>query len=156
VSFLYGPGRVFAQVTEDRGPLGVNRQRLYRIRLDQADSEPRDFEMPEDELEAAAKPDKTAVLRYLTQGGLVKILQSNLGGGKNPPRVWLTFTRRGNVTHTFSPERGLVGGAAVPFFALHEDKVFLGKREAVVQFLTSFGLSRAEAEDVVGAVGTAP
>jgi hypothetical protein len=44
----------------------------------------------------------------------------------------------------------------VPFFALHEAKVFTGKVEEVVGFLESFGLSRAEAEEIVGAVGTAP
>jgi hypothetical protein len=58
--------------------------------------------------------------------------------------------------HTFAADRGLVGGAAVPFFALLEDKVFTAKRQQVIDFLASFGLTRAEAEDVVRAVGTAP
>ena len=91
VTFQYGARRVFAQVIEDRGPLGVNRRRLYRIRLDQDLNDPIAFEMPEDDLEKAL-PDKNAVIAYLKQGGLVRILQTNLQGGKNQPRVWLTLS----------------------------------------------------------------
>ena len=35
VTLPYGPQRVLARVVEDRGPLGVERQRLYRVRLHQ-------------------------------------------------------------------------------------------------------------------------
>src|SRR6516164_7194355 len=91
VSFLYGAGRVWAQVVEDRGPLGVNRRRLYRIRLDWNPEEPITFEVPEDDLQPADTPDKAAVLRYLKEGGLVAVLQSNLVRGREQPRAWLTF-----------------------------------------------------------------
>jgi hypothetical protein len=155
VSFAYGPRRVWAQVIEDRGPLGVNRRRVYRVRLDQDGAEPLAFEMPEDYLERAGLPDRESVLRYLKDGGLVALLRANLGGGE-APRAWLTYSPRGEVSHTFAPERGLLGGAAVPFFALHEGKVFVGKRQAVLDFLTTFGLTREEGEAVVRAVGTAP
>jgi hypothetical protein len=110
--------------------------------------------MPEDDLERAV-PDKSAVLRYLQNGGLVALLRSNLGGGREQPRAWLTFDARGGVTHTFAADRGGIGGATVPFFALHEGKVFTGKRNDVLQFLTSFDLTRSEAEEVHSAVGTA-
>ena len=70
--------------------------------------------------------------------------------------AWLTYKPRGGVTHTFAAERGVVGGSAVPYFALHEEKGFGGKADEVVAFLGSFGLARTEAEDVVAAVGTAP
>jgi hypothetical protein len=156
VTFLYGPGNVFAQVIEDRGPLGVNRRRLYGVRLDRGAEEPDFIEIPEDDLEAASPPNTEAVFRYFAQGGLVSILRANLSGGRNQPRAWLTFTPRGDLAHTFTQESGVVGGAKVPFFALHEDKVFAGKRDEVVAFLTSFGLSRREAEEVVSSVGTAP
>jgi hypothetical protein len=56
VSFLYGPRRVRAEVVEDRGPLGVNRRRLYRVRLERDLGESITFEMPEDDLEAAESP----------------------------------------------------------------------------------------------------
>jgi len=55
-----------------------------------------------------------------------------------------------------SPQRGVLGGAKVPYFALHETKVFAGKEEQVIDFLASFGLTRHEAEEVIAAVGTAP
>jgi len=155
VTFQYGVRPVFAQIIEDRGRLGANGRRLYRIRIDWDFNESSDFEMPEDEMEKAV-PDKAAVLRYLKQGGLVEILRTNLHGGNNQPRAWLTLSPRGEVSYTSMAERGLIGnGAVVPFWALHENKVFLPKTEAVLDFLASFGLTREEAEGVVEAVGTA-
>jgi hypothetical protein len=156
VSFRYGPRSVVAQVVETRGPLGVNQRPLYRIQLSREASEPDSFEMPEDELNAAAPPDREAVVQYLTEGGLVAILRSNLAGGRNPPRVWLTFTPQGEVTHTLTAELGVIGGETVPFFALQENRVFTAKKDEVIGFLTSFGLTRNDAVAVVAAVGTAP
>jgi hypothetical protein len=156
VSFLYGTKNLIAQVMEERGPLGMNRRHLYRIRVPRDNGEPDAFEMPEDELEAASPPNKEAIIRYLKEGGLVAILRANLGGGRRQPKAWLTYTPRGAVSHTFSPECGVVGGVTVPFFALHEEKVFVGKENEVIGFLASLGLNRAEAEEVVAAVGTAP
>lgn len=156
VSFRYGAKDLIAQVVEERGPLGKNRRHLYRVSVAGDGGEPDSFEMPEDEMEAVSVPDKDAIISYLKDGGLVAILRSNLGGGIDQQRAWLTYTPRGRVTHTFVPERGMLGGAAVPFFALHEDKVFAGKEQNVASFLASFGLNRAEAEQVISAVGTAP
>jgi hypothetical protein len=156
VSFLYGAGRVVAQVVEDRGPLGVNRRRLYRIRLDQDAAEPVTFEMPEEEMQPTPVPSKEQVLRYLRGGGLVQMLRSNLSGGPNPPRIWLTFTPLGDVTHTFLADRGLLGGGRVPFSALYGDKVFAPKECEVLEFVLSFGVSRAEAKELLHEVGTAP
>jgi len=155
VSFPYGTGDIWAQIVEDRGPLGVDRRRLYRVRIDGDSGEPVSFEMREDDLSPAA-PEKAAALRYLKEGGLVAILQASFAGGRSQPRVWLTFDSRGNVTHTFTAERGLIGGAKAPHAALHEDKIFTPKQEQVVEFLTAFNLTRPEAEEVVRAVGTAP
>jgi hypothetical protein len=56
VSFQYGTRSVVAQVIEARGPIGVNRRRLYRVRLAREFAEPDSFEMPEDELQAASPP----------------------------------------------------------------------------------------------------
>ena len=58
VSLLYGTRRLVAQVIEDRGRLGVGGRRLYRIRVDQDQGEPDTFEVREEYLEAAAKPEK--------------------------------------------------------------------------------------------------
>jgi hypothetical protein len=156
VSMPGATSRAFAQIIEDRGPIGVNGRRLYRVRYDINPEEPHLFEMPEDELEPTVPPDRAAVIRYLKGGGLLDILRSNLGGGPNQPRAWLTFTSEGDATHTFDASRGVLGGKTVPFFGLHEYKVFTGKREQVIDFLMSFGLTRAEAEDIIQAVGTAP
>ena len=61
VSFLYGARRVLAQIIEDRGPIGVNRRRLYRVQMNLDPSEIATSEIPEDHLEAAPPPDKTKV-----------------------------------------------------------------------------------------------
>src|SRR4051794_27876431 len=102
VTFQYGVQPAFAQIIEDRGLLGINRTRLYRIRLDQDSAEPTAFEKPEELMEKAVA-DKAAILRYLKQGGLVDLLQTNHRDGEVPPRVWLTFTPNGRLTPTFNP-----------------------------------------------------
>jgi hypothetical protein len=150
VTFHYGAWPVVAQIIEDRGPLGVGRRRLYRIRFDQELNEPISFEMPEDDMEKAV-PDRAAILRYLKGGGLMEILKTNTQGGpiQNQPRGWLTFGPQGEVTFTFTAERGLVGcGATVPFqgWVPH-------RQEHVLPFLQSFGLTREEAEEVMEAAG---
>ena len=157
VTFQYGTWRAFAQIIEDRGPLGVNRRRLYRVRLDQGFDEPIAFEMSEDDMERAV-PDKADLLRYPKGGGLADLLQTNLRENEAPPRVWLTFTRKGELTHTINPGLKVTGkGTPVPFFAVLKNKVYTPDKAKVVEYLTtSFGLTQEEAEDVVQAVGTAP
>ncbi len=60
------------------------------------------------------------------------------------------------MTHTIQRYRGILDGVRVPYFALFEDKVYAGKTTAVLDFLTQFGLSAAEAAEVIKTVGTAP
>jgi hypothetical protein len=161
VIFHYVSRPVQAQIVEDLGPLGVNRRRLYEVRFDW-DRGSKTSIMPEDEMQPIdppvewVPPDKAAVLRYLKDGGLVAILRANQLGGPEEPRVWLAHDGRGDVGHTFSAARGVIGGASVPFFALHGGKVSAPKRDEVIGFLTGLGLKRAEAREVVDAVGTAP
>jgi hypothetical protein len=157
VTFKSGVRTVFALIIEDRGPLGVNGRRLYRIRLEQPDTEPDTFTMPEDDMEKAVA-DKAAVRQYLKQGGLAELLQTNLRDGGDPPQVWLTFTPRGQLAPTFNPGLKVTGkGTPAPFFAVLKNKVYAPDKAKVVEYLiTCFGLAREEAEDVVRAVGTAP
>jgi hypothetical protein len=56
VSFRYGMEGMRAQVIEDRGRLGVNGRRIYRLRVDRDWGESVTFEMSEDNLEAATAP----------------------------------------------------------------------------------------------------
>lgn len=151
VTFRYGSRSVWARVIEDRGNLGVNRRRLYRIRLAQDADEPVAFEVPEDDLTPAVLETQD-IIHYLKAGGLVSILQSNLGG-KNPPHAWLTLDSRGRVTHTFIADRGIIGGAEVPFWTLDKDRIEWHEKNAVLDFLSSFGLSETDAREVVEAIG---
>jgi len=156
VSFPFIIRTVFAQIIEDRGPLGFKGRHIYRIRLDREATEPDLFEMPEESLEPVPLPDKATLLKYLKEGGLVAILQSNLCNGQDQPRAWLSYTPEGDLTPTLLAHRGVLGGAIVPYFALIEDKVYKAKQDQVLDFLTSFGLDREEAKEIVKAVGTAP
>ncbi|HEY7424048.1 MAG TPA: hypothetical protein VH682_07415 [Gemmataceae bacterium] len=156
VSFLYGVESAIAQVIELRGPLGFKGRHVYRLRFAGDSDDTNAFELSEDSLEAAPLPDKEAIVNYLKEGGLVAILFGNLEKKREQPKAWLTYKRRGGVTHTFLAERGVVGGAPIPYFALHEEKVYTGKKEEVAAFLTTFGISRTEAEAILAAVGTAP
>jgi hypothetical protein len=103
VSFPWGTGNMYAQVIEERGPLGVGGRHIYRIRYELESVEPDSFEMPDDDLDPVPQPDKPAVMRYLKEGGLVAMLQSNLCGGGDQPRAWLTYTSRGELAHTSPP-----------------------------------------------------
>jgi hypothetical protein len=69
VTFQYGPRRVSAKVVEDRGPLGVRGQRLYRVQLDEELGDESAFEMPENELDTAVSPIRQSFhVRYTRQG----------------------------------------------------------------------------------------
>jgi len=147
---------------EDRGSIGVGGRRLYRVHVFVDPFEPMSFELSEDEIEApdgeTVEPpmEKDKVIAYLKCGGLLSILRSNLPGGKNLPGVWLRPDNLGNVTHTFVPARGGLGGLPIPYGAIRGVKIVSAKRGQVLSLLESFGLSPAEAEEVVAEVGTTP
>lgn len=157
-----GNRRLTGFVVEDLGGVGMNGRRMLEIELPMDPHEPMRLTIPEEEIVGPANGEgleplsSDEIVEYLVNGGLIAILRSNLGGGKNQPKAWLCRNQLGSVTHTFLPERGLVGGEPVPFFAIHDSKVFTPKEEVVRTFIESFGLSAAEAKRVLGEVGTAP
>jgi hypothetical protein len=53
VSYLYLTHRVLAQIIEDLGPIGYRGRRLYELRIDRSQPEPRTTDSPEEELERA-------------------------------------------------------------------------------------------------------
>jgi hypothetical protein len=163
VRFDLGRRKLTGVVVEDRGAIGVGGRRLFQVEVPTDPFEPMMMEMPEDELELVPPGsekvtplDKGKVIEYLVNGGLISILHSNIAGGKNQPRVWLRPDNLGNITYTFVPERGVIGGQVVPDRAVRAFKVFTPRRDAVVSFVESFGLNHREAERVVAEVGTAP
>ena len=160
VCFTLGTTPIEGVVIDDRGPLGANNVRIYRVRIPNDPYDEDVIEMPADELALANTSVKAIpvdrIVDYLENGGLLQILKSNMSGGKNPPRVWLVRDSLGNVVHTFSAERGGVGGATVPFLALHDNRVFLEKVNETLTFLSTFGLSGRDAQNVIETIGTAP
>ena len=115
----------------------------------------------EDEMEAivpgSESPpfiDKKKAITYLANGGLYSMLLENMAGGRNQPRAWLCLDTYGNITHTYYPERGVIGGQVIPSGAMREGRVFAPKRDVVATFLESFGLTHQEAERVISEVGT--
>ncbi len=163
VKIDFGQQKLTGVIVEDRGPIGVRGRRLFRVEIPMEPDEPLMVELPENEMEVAPLSDAAGksltaekIIEYLTNGGLISMLRSNISGGRSQPRVWLCLDNLGNVTHTFVPERGLVGGQLVPFWALQDDKIFEPGRKSVVAFVESFGLSHQQAEQVVSQVGIAP
>jgi hypothetical protein len=159
----FGRRKLTGVIVEDRGAIGAQGRHLFQVDIPMDPFDPMSVELPEDELEPvppemeATRPiERQQKINYLVNGGLISILRAGLSGGKNQPRVWLCRDQLGNVTHTFIPERGEVGGELVPFWAVQEDKVFTPKRDLVLSFLESFRLSRQDAEKVVSEVGTVP
>ncbi len=162
VTFPWGVGREKGTVIEERGPIGARGRLLYTVEVPNDPFDPTTLEIAADEMEIAEPLGEkelhlsaAEIIDYLKNGGLILILRSNLGG-KNQPRVWLCRDSLGNVTHTFYEERGLVGGETVPFWTVYEDSVFAPEHDKVAKYLRNFGLSKAQVEDVLAAVGTAP
>jgi hypothetical protein len=162
VQFPWGSGKATATVVEDRGPIGVNGGRLYRIRLPMDPFEPEEWEMPEDHLEPALDPrlraselTKPRIIAYLKNGGLRRMLRVETPHGQYQPRAWLKLTDLDNVTYTFAKERGFVGGGTVPYDAIWGDRIRTSKVNEVVEFLEHFGLTRDEAEQIIREIGTA-
>jgi hypothetical protein len=155
--------KVDGVIVEDRGPFGVGGRRLYYVEIPIDPDEPMHSMFQEEEIEPDNRPpltpasiDKAKVIEYLKNGALISILITNTPGGRNQPRVWIRPDTLGNLTHTFAPDRGVLGGAQVPFATMNlNTKVFLDKKEEVIGFLGSFGLTREEAEEVIRAFGTA-
>jgi len=160
VRFTLGTTPVHGVVIDDRGPIGANRVRIFRVCVPNDPYDEDVIEMPEDELALENQSMESIpngdIVNYLGHGGLVQILKANMSGGKNQPRVWLRRDSLGNVVHTFIAERGSVGGATIPFFALYDNRVFTPKLAEVLTFLSTFGLSARDAKQVATAVGSAP
>lgn len=155
VAFLYGPHRAVARVVEDRGPLGLNGHHVYRVAHFSEEEESDEFELPEHALEPRTLS-RAEKMDYLAGGALLDILRRG-SGGRNPPRVWLSFTPRGRISHTFIEQNGVLGGEVIPPRTLTEDerKIFEPKKDEVVAFVRSFGLVQTDAEEVVRRIGTA-
>ncbi|HEY7117254.1 MAG TPA: hypothetical protein VH475_11740 [Tepidisphaeraceae bacterium] len=151
--------QVRGTILEERGPIGSGGRHLYVVEVPNDPFEPLVIEVAEAQLEMSDPtsddpiPDKRKAIDYLRQGGLVAILRANLGG-RNQPRVWLRNDNLGNVTHSFTDGRRGIGGASVPFWTLHGEKIFLPKVDEVRTLLRGLGLTAKEANDVIASVGT--
>lgn len=159
VCFTIGTSRHRGVVVDDRGPIGANNIRIFKIRIPNDPYDDEIIEMPWDEIELAGDETKAAipneaVVEFLKSGGLRSILMLNMSDGKNQPRAWLRTDSLDNVIHTLIEERGRIGGSTIPYRAMRADRVFLPELDAVLKFLRSFGLSQDAAEDIVKSVGT--
>jgi hypothetical protein len=156
----FGPGTVNGRIIEDRGPVGARGRHLYTVEVPSDPDDPFLLVLAADDIEDDYVPDEPIepdeVREFLLNAGLISILRRNMLGGANQPSAWLCRDTLGNVTFTTHPDRGMIGGSRIPFFARRGERVFTPKRDEVVAFVESFGLSRDAAEEVVEAVGTAP
>jgi hypothetical protein len=149
-------GRVRGTVVEDRGPLGVEGRRLYRVNVSDDPYVSEEFLVREEEIEPATQGDAgiglstPAIVDYLKTGGLLAILSRN-----SPTPIWLRRDSHDNVTFTFTAGHSEVGGKPAPQFVLEGEKIFSPKLGEVIEFLTSFGLSRSQARQVIREIGTA-
>jgi hypothetical protein len=115
----------------------------------------------EDELEpdtiSRVPLEKSEIIDFLKNEGLLLILVSNSLIKREDLLVWLSRGPTGKITYTSSPSRGLIGGAMVPYGAYELDgRIDAAMKDEVATFLLSFGLTPEEAEDVIRAVGTSP
>jgi hypothetical protein len=91
---------------------------------------------------------------YLTEGALINILRTN--SGKNPPPVWITPKPDGTFGYGDTKVSNSFGGHTAPFGAVQGGKIFRAMETEVVDFICTFGLSKAQAERVVQRIGIEP
>lgn len=156
VRFEFGFVKVIGKIIEDYGPLGVRGRHLYRVELPMDPDEPHLASLSEDDMELVppgSEPppviDKKKLIEYLVSGGLYSMLGTNRPPKIPPPLVWVCLDHLGNLTYTFDPDRGVLGGRIPPPSAIWNDRIAVDKKDAVVSFVESFGFSRKEAEGVV-------
>lgn len=160
VRFLFGSGKATGTIVEDHGAIGHQRRHFYRIAVPADPEDPIIVERTEDDITRPDPADeippiieKSKAIQYLRYGGLESILFSNMTGGKYQPRVWLCVNILGDITHTFYQERGIIGGQTVPLQALWGSKILAAKKEEVIAFIESLGLTKKEAEELVAEMG---
>jgi len=161
VLFHFGGRKIWGTITEDRGFLGGDGRRLYYISMPMDPYDPEPFMKAEDELEpdtiSRVPLEKAEIIEFLKNSGLFGILLWNPSSEREDPVVWLCRGANGEITYTFSPRRGMIGGRLIPFLAHQRGgRIDAEKRDEVAEFLLSFGLTPEEAEDVIQAVGVSP
>lgn len=162
VAFNLVRRRLTGTIVEDRGPLGLNGRRLFRVEVHMDPDEPQVMTLAEDEVELMPPESepvrsiaKERVIEYLIYGGLLSMLQTNMPAQEYPRPVWLGLDQLDNVTYTFAAERGISGGKVPPASAVWEGKVSKRRQAEVEAFLESFGLTHEDAQRVIRKVGTA-
>ena len=161
VQFEFGGRRVWGTITEDIGIVGFDGPRWYSISMPMDPYEPESWTMEETDLEpdriSRVPLEKSEVIEFLKNHGLLGILIWNPSTEREEPVVWLGRGSVGEITHTFSPSRGMIGGKLIPYLAHWEgNRIDARKKDEVAEFLLSFGLTHEEAEDVIRAVGVSP
>ena len=161
VQFLLGKDMVWGTITRVPEISRHHDRRWYHLSLSQDPDEPYDWLMDESEIEpdliSRVPLEKSEILEYFTNWGLVAMLISTPWSESRDWPAWLCRTMGGMVTYTFNPSHGLIGGKPIPYDALRPgDKIDARRKDEVAEFLLSFGLTPEEAEGVIRAVGVAP
>lgn len=158
-------GRACGTVIEDRGHLGRGGRKLFYVTVPNHPYTAETYLLGEDQMEHLTKAEETelyetldrdAIKQFLIEGGLVSIL-----GRNSPEPVWLRRGPQGDLTYTYIEGYSATGGEIPPMGALQGDslhgrKIFAPKRDAVNRFVTSFGLSDKDADEVIQRIGVAP
>jgi hypothetical protein len=131
---MYGPRRVQAQFIEDRGPLGIHGQRIYRLRRDLEDGESTSIELKEEDLEAVEAPATPNPLLGATLG----------------------FLRQGRQFTKISPETYAKSERKAPFHfsdGREEARTFECDRETFMRWWKETSAYLRQMADAVGGVG---
>jgi hypothetical protein len=154
--------KTWGTITEDRGIVGHNGPRWYTISVPMDPDDPEQHVKAEEELEldsiSRVPLEMSEIIDFLKTSGLFCILLANNEFPLEYPLVWLCRDHHGEITYTFAPRRGLIGGQLIPDSALVRPgrRIHARKKDEVAAYLLGFGLTPAEAEDVIQSLGVAP
>lgn len=154
-----GSHEITGEVVEYRGAIGKSQRHLFVVELPMDPYEPETRSYYEEAM-TAVPPDepkpvltREQIVEYLGDSGLLSMMLTETEAGRFTPCVWLRVDDSGRVTHTFAAKRGLVGGHGIPFVAFRNPKLFREGRGRIVEFIKGFGLTDADADQVIARAG---
>lgn len=153
-------GPIEGTVFEDCGPLARDNSHIYGIVLHHDPYEDTITQLPENHIVMAGEevPPLEPITNAEAFDYLLGTFQIMLYAGYDEhryARVWLKrgYSHNGMLTHTYFPERGMLGGGGVPYDVLWNNKLKQTRLDEVRTFLKTFELTDEQVETIITKIG---
>ena len=146
-------------VVEITAPILPGKKRLIRVSVPNDPYEEETYPITIDDISAVGDeiPTPEAITNaeafdYI-QNSLLSIIYAGYDEHRYA-RVWLKREHgNGFLTHTYVPDRGMLGGGGVPYDVLWNNKLKQSRLDEVRTFLKSFQLAHEQVESIIHKIG---